>query len=335
MESQLLADSIRNIPPVTRFFTISTLMVCLANSLRIIEPSQLVCNLWVFVYQYAYTQKILNHTTSIFEGLQAILLLIAQCYRFLACFLKPAGIPQSPFNAIMDIYFFYTFANHVERIKFKGSFPDCLWFTLVTGTIIVIETLIYSFFDPQYIPCHHLMMLSCITYIFSRYEKNSVINFLGILPIKAYYLPLFNLGVKLIIQGYWACFDSVFGILGGYLYQCLQSDTLPIYNLFPQFYPQFYPRATGNKVGTINMNSANADIILDSIFDKGYLRAPLWLYNVLKYPVADRQRETSMSQLNKRPTTTQTQQEDSSTAYSTGWFSSDNAFKGKGHRLGD
>lgn len=350
METQPLADSIRNIPPVTRFFTISTVAVCLGNALQIITPDQLHCTIWHYLFGYQYVKWTLIHKLLFFDGLKAILGLLLQSYRFFVCFLLPTGIPDSPVGAIMDIYFFYTFANHVERVKFRGSFPDCLWFSLVSGTLILSMTLTYNYFVPNYLPHHHLMMLSCITYIWSRGNKNSVINFLGIVPIKGYYLPLFNLFLKLIVSGYGAFFDSCIGITGGYLYQCFQSSTLPIYNLFPQFYPNFYPRATGNKVGTINMRSSPTDVIPDSVFDKGYLRAPLWLYRALKFPVnndllikegpgytvySNRAKSAGTSSANATHTASSSSQDGaSSTATSTGWFSSNNAFKGKGHRLG-
>lgn len=330
MDTQPLAESIRNIPPVTRFFTMSTVAVCLGNALNIIRPDQLRCNLWFFVSGYSYVKLIITGRPFIFDGLTALLGAILQCYRCFSCFLLPAGIPGSPFGAIMDIYFFYTFANHVERIKFRGSFPDCLWFSFVTGTIILIITLLYNYFDMAYMPRHHSMMLSCITYIWSRENKNSTINFAGILPIKGYHLPLFNLFFKLIVEGYWACFDSFIGIVGGYLYQCMQSGTLPIYNLFPQFYPQFYPRNNQvNKVGTIRVKSTTDDIITDSIFDKGYLRAPLWLYKQLDYPVNERKPDPSSF----RGKGGNVADDSVTSATTTGWFGN-NAFKGKGHRLG-
>lgn len=333
-----LADRIRDIPPVTRFFTISTVFVCFADALKLFNVTQLLCYLDVFTVKSLEVRKAFNSgvwTTLAF----AILDLVFQSYRFLSAFLVPVGILlDNRLQAIFDVYFFYTFANHLESYegKFRRNFPDCLWFTLLSGTVIVFTSFAYQFFDPSHFPAHHQMMLSCVTYIWSRSLKNSIINFLGVFPIKAYYLPLFNLFVKLLIGGYSFTVDSIIGIFGGYMYQCFQSDTLPFYNLLPGSYNLFLTsNNTGRRVGNIYM-SATENMIEDSIFDKGYLKAPVWLYKLLDYPISNSKRTTAFE--NKKAEQFGTVHNlNTLTATTTGasWFSYDSAFKGKGHRLGD
>lgn len=362
-QSVTLADSIRNIPPVTRFFTITTVIVCFANSLKIIQPHQLICYLPLFIDTFNDTSKVISNS-NMMGIFGAVVELLAQSYRFFTCFLLPQGLlTDQPFHAILDIYFFYTFANHLESHtgKFHRNFPDCLWFTLVTGTIVVLLSLLYNaIIDINHFPVHHQMILSCVTYIWSRSLKNSLINFLGLVPIKAYYLPLFNLFFKLLISGYSSFLDSAIGIFSGYLYQCFQSDTLPIYNLFPGSYAKYLTSnkdANGRRVGQLNNNfasldqsitTAGIDFIEDSIFDKGYLKAPIWLYNLLNYPTNNSKRTTAFyprpdaasnvsprSHLNvNENTSTDNLGSGTSTGYS--WFGQGNeAFKGKGYRLGD
>lgn len=362
-QSVTLADSIRNIPPVTRFFTISTVIVCFANSLKIIQPHQLICYLPLFIDTFNDTSKVISNS-NMMGIFGAVVELLAQSYRFFTCFLLPQGLlTDQPFHAILDIYFFYTFANHLESHtgKFRRNFPDCLWFTLVTGTIVVLLSLLYNaIIDINHFPVHHQMILSCVTYIWSRSLKNSLINFLGLVPIKAYYLPLFNLFFKLLISGYSSFLDSAIGIFSGYLYQCFQSDTLPIYNLFPGSYAKYLTSnkdANGRRVGQLNNNfasldqsitTAGIDFIEDSIFDKGYLKAPIWLYNLLNYPTNNSKRTTAFyprpdaaSNVSPRShldvnenTSTDNLGSGTSTGYS--WFGQGNeAFKGKGYRLGD
>lgn len=366
-----LAESIRNIPPVTRFFTITTVIVCFADSLQIISPNQLICYLPLLVEKFQIAKALVDNGGWL-QKVYGVGYLIFQSHRFFTAFLLPLGIlVNQPFQAILDIYFFYTFANHLESRegKFHRNFPDCLWFTLVTGTIIVLSSLAYSsLIDESRFPVHHQMMLSCVTYIWSRSLKNSLINFLGLVPIKAYYLPLFNLFFKLIVNGYSSFLDSFIGICSGYLYQCIQSDTLPIYNLFPGAYAKYLTSrngAAGKRVGTLFPGSearggtvntihdqANQDFIDDSIFDKGYLKAPLWLYRILNIPSNTSQRTTAfypkvspVPGATVIPPTRAARPGDepvggasssSSTASGYSWFSGANsAFKGKGHRLGD
>lgn len=362
-----LADSIRNIPPVTRFFTITTVIVCFADSLQIISPNQLICYLPIFVEKFKIA-KVFVDNGNVLQKFYGVGYLLFQSHRFFTAFLLPVGIlVNQPFQAILDIYFFYTFANHLESKegKFRRNFPDCLWFTLVAGTIIVISSLAYSaLIDESHFPVHHQMMLSCVTYIWSRSLKNSLINFLGLVPIKAYYLPLFNLFFKLIVNGYSSFLDTFLGICGGYLYQCIQSDTLPIYNLFPGAYARYLTsraNSQGKRVGTLfpggeasgNFTTihdqANQDLIDDSIFDKGYLKAPLWLYRLLNIPSNTSQRTTAfypkvspMAGVSVVPPTRPVRPGDepvgsssnTSTASGSSWFSGNGAFKGKGHRLG-
>lgn len=289
-----LARSINNIPPVTRFFTLIPILIGLSNGL------------------YQYDLFLLNCNFSTFD---LSLSSLFNSYRFLTAFFIPLGMYiREPISALMDMYFFYTFANHLEspQGKFKGNFPDCLWFTLITGTIIIGNSFIFYLFGPPHMFFHHQMMLSCVTYLWSRDSKNSNINFMGIIPIKGYYLPFFNLGLKLLTQGYESLIDSVLGMLGGYFYQCIASGTLPFFNLVSG-----NDQTPGNRVGmNTNFDPTHID---DSIFDKGYLKAPVWLYKVLKYPLNANERSSN---------------EKEGAYASTSGYELGGAFQGRGHRLG-
>lgn len=326
LQMEHVSELIKRIPPVTRFFTLTTLFICLLNGFKMIDLSYLLCDFEVFYYYFYNCTKIYKLGT-LSQFLQSLLYLLGQSYRFLTAFFVPHGlITGEAILAIMDVYFFYTFANHLESSqgKFKRNFPDCLWFTLITGTMIVILSFVYNLYEPQHHSFHHEMMLSCVTYLWSRSSKNSIINFLGLVPIKGYYLPVFNLGLKLIVLGYGSLVDSLIGILGGYFYQCISSNTLPFYNLFPDSYNQAPRSNSGNRVGLNWPNDPTH--IEDSIFDKGYLKAPLWLYKRLNYPINNSKRYTAFT-----PSATQNNIDRSeSTATSSGY----EGFHGKGYRLG-
>ncbi|KAK6453660.1 Der1-like family-domain-containing protein [Scheffersomyces xylosifermentans] len=347
------AKGIRNIPPVTRFFTVSTVLVCFGQAMGLLDTADLMAPLRLFWDYSENTYRIIRSSAPFIKKFQAFNWLLFQSYRFFTSFLIPEGLlVYKPLSAIFDIYFFYTFANHVENYdgKFHRNFPDCLWFTLVAGTIIVLTTITYSaLFDFDHFPIQHEMMLSCITYIWSRSSKNSQINFLGLIPIKAYYLPFFNLFLKLLIGGRRSFLDTAIGIFGGYIYLCIQSDTLPIYNLFPGSYGSLYnPQANNNgrRVGNDGFHDNAADYIEDSIFDKGYLKAPLWLYKLLNYPSNNSKRSTAFYPRYAAPVGNLShaarkalKKDDPPTSETTtfSWFGGDGktTFKGKGHRLGD
>lgn len=332
-----LADTIRDIPPVIRFFTICSVAVCFAHGLAIIDLRTLLCfpgdivngwNVVTYVYRNGGDKWDISRFFAIF---------LLQSYKFFTAFIVPHGLGTAPGGAIMDIYFFYTFAKQLEDFngKFRRNFPDCLWFTLITGTILILLTFVFYFVigHGYYAnPSHHQMMLSCVTYLWLRELKNAQVNFLGIIPIKAYYLPLFNLSLKL-FGGIWSCVDTIIGIFGGYLYQCMQSRTMPFYNLLPGAYPS--PRLlSGTRVGTVqslfrsNNSNLNAqgttdDMIYSSIFDRGYLKAPIWLYNLLEYPINNLRRTTAFA---ASPHSQKTTVEVKGTS---------SAFRGSGQRLGN
>ncbi|EGV62937.1 hypothetical protein PSN45_001233 [Yamadazyma tenuis] len=323
-----LAESVGNIPPIARFFTVSTLSVCMLISLGIIDPQQMIFHPSIYIEEFEYTKAVFTMGTWT-EAVKSVLLLVFECYRCFTSFLVPAGfLDGNRMGAVLDIYFFYKFANNVEIGKFKGNFPDCLWFTLICGTSILTMTVGYYFYDPTRITRHHESMLLCITYIWARGQKNSIVNFLGIVPIKAYYLPMFTLFIKAVVHGYDGLVDSSMGIAGGYLYQCLQSSTAPIYNLFPQFYRKFYSSSiySRNRVGTNQVSLAD-DFINDTVFDRGYLPAPSWVYSILKYPVDRSSKRITAFGKPIEPVRSDLKSEASATT--TGSY-----FKGRGFRLG-
>ncbi|WLF78609.1 hypothetical protein PVL30_002349 [Lodderomyces elongisporus] len=373
-----LIDNIKSIPPVTRFFTISTVLACLGVTSFEAFP-KLYINLNAVLQDYALVRYVIQKGST-FTILRTISLVVIGWYRFVTSFLVPSGI-MSPnrINALFDTYFFYTFSNHLEAYegKFKGNFPDYLWFIILCGTCIQISNLFLDAVAGDYSPATyfpHENLLACLTYVWSRSLKNARINLLGLVPIKAYYLPLGNLIVKLILGGPVALIDTLVGILSGYLYLCVQSNTMPLYNLLSGAYGFRKKRnVEGQRVGLTHIDqraSSNLhDFIEDSIYDKGYLKAPKWLYSLLSYPYHTSVRTTAFTtapgkvnpgirravspQQQAGPQHYQQQQQQqqqqhhhhqsqshshsqstgSSTGYS--WFGeSDGAFKGKGHRLG-
>lgn len=353
MQMQELAQIVRNIPPVTRFFTVCSVLACGLVGLGMLNPGDLTCNLSDFYYQWqlviiAYRRYIGKavlgtvkfrggaSTGSLATVLWAIAGFLGQSYRCFTAFLLPSGVLQrNAMSAIIDMYFFYNFANHVELNsgKFKGNFPDCLWFTLVLGTVIGLLTFVVQWFDPTYFALHHEMMLLCITYIWLRWLKNSIINFFGVVPIKAYYLPLFNLFFKMLL-GRNAVFNTLTGIWGGYLYLCFALGTMPFYNLLSTSYGQSPSpeRRVGSLVASL---SSPHYVISDSVYDKGNLPGPVWLYNYLRWPLSRRVRQTlfTTAPINHASVAKQ-RAEAARRALGTSLSPSLGAFRGKGHRLG-
>lgn len=339
-----LADSIKEIPPVTRFFTICTVLVCAGHSLGIIDLGVLHLDFDGLARQALFAWPYIR-SGSLTDRCSASLYLIAQSYRVFTTFLLPWGlIFNERFQALCDIYFFYTFANHLENGKFKRNFPDTVWFILTTGTMMVVLSLFAHLCKPSYLPVFHSLMLSCIEYIWLRLQKNANINLFGLIPIKAYHLPFAKMFVGFILRGSTDLVDLLVGVSAGYFYQCIQSGTVPFYNLVPGFYGGAFdqPARNGRRVGNV-FSSSNSDIIQDSVFDLGYLKAPLFLYRFLQYPLNNSVRTTAFDLRTAKTTRRNNiapQQIPSDSDYANdpenaGSSSSYDVFKGKGHRLYD
>ncbi|EGW33679.1 uncharacterized protein SPAPADRAFT_59048 [Spathaspora passalidarum NRRL Y-27907] len=360
--SNTIVENIKSIPPVTRFFTIASIFACLIMSTLGTQASfhRLFINYYTIIYDYdTIIRPVLsNANAKYYQIVYAVLEFAAQVYKFGTSLFIPAGINDSTnrIQAIFDIYFFYTFSNHLEGYegKFKGNFPDYLWYIIICGTLTHIITIIYTvFYTEIFFP--HEILLGCVTYTWSRCFKNATINLLGIVPIKAYYLPLGNLFVKLILSGPHAMISTLMGIVVGYLYLCIQSNTLPIYNLFPGAYgtPGPNKKREGSRLGVTHIDQptrgSTYDFIGDSIYDKGYLKAPEVLYKWLSYPVESSFRSTAFTDFKgntlngratdatvRRASAAQEVASGSSSGYS--WFGNNGtsgaSFKGKGHRLG-
>ena len=122
-----LIENIKTIPPVTRFFTISTVLACLGVTTFSAFPS-LYINLNALFSDYTIVRAVFRHGLY-FDIFKAVATGILGWYRFVTSFLIPPGIMSTNrINALFDAYFFYTFSNHLEAHegKFKGNFPDYL-----------------------------------------------------------------------------------------------------------------------------------------------------------------------------------------------------------------
>lgn len=362
-----IVDSIQRIPPVTRFFTIASVIACILIAVNVNDLFEgLFCSYSSLLNDFSRIQYAIKNETYTKIAL-AIIFVVIRFYKFATLLLIPSALlSDSRYNALIDIYFFYTFSNHLEIYggKFNGNFPDYLWYAFICGTLVNVFSLLYNALIDNMTIFQYDCLLACVTYTWARCNKNARINLMGIVPIKAYYLPLGNILIKLIIRGPDGLVDTIIGILAGYFYLCMQLNTLPVYNLLSGAYGQNTNRSRNNdarKVGILTYvdtpnrsGGSQAEFIEDSIYDKGYLKAPKKLYDLLGYPINTSERTTAFtttrrdSGIQGRKPSFQSQQrgvgastliksENSATGNSTGysWLSgNNNAFRGKGHRLG-
>ncbi|RKP32281.1 hypothetical protein METBISCDRAFT_21550 [Metschnikowia bicuspidata] len=305
------------IPPATRFLLIVSVAASLALSTGVLSFDALSFLPLTYIIWSTPLQP------RAMAMLAALILL--NIYRFFAAFFVVQGLNESGVSVLLNVYKLYFFSNNLENSqgRFRRNFPDYVWFILVCGFFLVAINVAAA--PPQFVMSFpHSQLLSCITFMWLRTAMNENIKFLGIVPIKAYYLPFFDLVIA-VMGNKWSAFDCVLGILAAYLYECIQSDTLPIYNLIPGAYRHSHLE-NSNKVGF--KTTPSSYVFLPSVFDLGYLKAPAFLYWLLNYPQ------------NSVRTTAFTTKPASGSAYSGARpgslsTSTGSVFAGKGHRLGD
>lgn len=307
------------IPPATRFLLIVSVTVSLGLSTGVLSYDSLTIE--PLIYAFWHTPLSLKSA-----GLLAFYVLL-NSYRYFTAFFVVQGLNQSGVSVLLNIYKLYFFSNNLENSqgRFRRNFPDYVWFLLVCGIcIMIMNTIMWPPVFAQSFP--HSQLLSSITFMWLRTAMNENIKFFGIVPIKAYYLPFFDLAIA-VMGNKWSAYDCVLGILAGYLYECIQSDTLPIYNLIPGAY-RLSNLDNSRKVG-FNVNPQPV-VFLPSVFDLGYLKAPKFLYKLFKYPVNTSVRTTAFTKKNSTGSSF-------SSVPSTGRqdSSSGSIFTGRGRRLGD
>lgn len=322
-----LGDRIAAIPPVTRFLSICTFLTCLLCSLELLAVDD-------FAISYGLVHTLLseawNLTGSVWNKVQAWGFVFLQSYRLFTSFFIPLGfLTRNGFMCLAEMYFLYNFSQHLESKlgKFRGNFPDYVWCILVCGFFINLLSLISQRVELIAFSSHHSMLNGCITYLWLRSYKDLQIQYQGLFLLKAYYVPMMSLMIHMVSgKEYFVC--ELIGIVAGYFYQSIQSDTLPFYNLVPGIYGAFDPlHKRGRKVGF--EKSAEESSFPDAIFDLGYLKAPKWLYRIISYPYDTSERVTAFKKQTRRVVTSMSGPEESR-AHTTGF----NAFQGRGHRLG-
>ncbi|KAK9364877.1 Der1-like family-domain-containing protein [Lipomyces kononenkoae] len=189
MANEIL-EFIYSVPPITRVFLLGTIGTTFGTLLNVISPDLLI-NYWpLTVYKL-------------------------QIWRPLTAFFVVFGDPMSK---LMEIYMFYTYSKDLEMEKFRGYTADYVYFiTLVGG---VIAGLNYFTNGVAYVA----PLLLALTYTWSQYNPDRVVQFYFGITFKAKYLPAVLLAFKLLVEGQKSFLISATGVAAAYLYQHLETS---------------------------------------------------------------------------------------------------------------
>lgn len=299
-----LREYLMEIPPVTRFFLLFSVTLLLALSLGLFPD----------LSPFLYSLDVIRYA-------QTGMWMFAQ-------FFIPNSLAKSGIGVVLDLYKFHVPSFHLENRTghFRGNFPDYLWCVLVCGVILLALQPVFASLGIL-TGLMHSQLLLCLAFLWLRKLMNLKTTIFYFITTKTYYLPLFDFGLAL-LNGGADPGNTLAGFLTGYLYECIQSDTIPFYNLVPNAYASRLGLAgSAQRVGFSVDPQQTSGFIQPAVFDLGYWKAPLFLYGLLKYPQNTSERRTAFSKSTSVPNPPPS-------AKTSGYRATTSAFQGKGHRLG-
>lgn len=216
-----LGQFIGSIPPVTRTFVITAVVMAGLNALQVVSITEFCPEFSMILGKY-------------------------QLHRLFTGFLVPNN---QPMQGMMEIYMLYSFSKGIEEGKFKRNLPDYLYYHMIILPIMVICS--YIGFPPLY--SLNPALLSALTYTWSVLNYNQEVNFY-FMPIKASLLPAVSLGFRLIVDGTEAFTLALVGSFAAYVYNCLETQSLgPLVQVFTGKEPQ----KGGARLGTAKSMTSN------------------------------------------------------------------------------
>lgn len=252
----------------------------------------------------------------------------------------------------------YSYGKSLEENKFQLVTLDYIYYLILTTPILLFSTILTD----------EVALLSALLgtfiYTWSRCNKNARVSYLFI-PIKGELLPLASLSFSLLLNGFPGFWATLWGQIGGYVYNCLENGNLgPIYYyLYNKFYQSNSLNGNNtninnnsnfrlNNVHTVNNTLSVND---NSYRDDGKITSPNWLIKLSNFMsisgnnfnnnnnnnfnnnVKNRFNRSGyrLGDLSNTSFSNSTSASTSSSINFKSRFSSNQLFKGKGHRLGD
>eukprot|EP01040_Poterioochromonas_malhamensis_P000012 gene12-12_t len=209
-------DWFRNVPPVTKFFTVATLILAALTTFRIISPDKMIL-IW----------------PEVFERFQV--------WRLLSSFLYAGSFS---FNFVMHIFVLYENFRRYEANPYNtgagGNSADFIWLLLCAMALLLTISFLFELFVLSE------AILYVVLYVWSRREPESMLNVFG-LRFKSLYLPWFYVAIRLLMGG--SVTDPLLGIAVGHIYFFFVQIFPTIYNVqvirTPKFCVDLIRFATG------------------------------------------------------------------------------------------
>lgn len=230
MNTDSLEGWFRSIPPVTKFLTVSTLLLAALTTFRVTSPDKLLL-IWPEVYENFQVWRLLTS--------------LLYCGSF-------------SFNFIMHMFILYENCRRYEANPYNtgagGTSADFLWMLVCAVGILLTISFLFDFYLLSE------AILYVILYTWSRREPDTIVSIFGF-RFKAIYLPWFYVALRLLMGG--SVTDPLLGIAVGHLYFFLVQIFPTLYNVqiikTPKFCVEVLRRATGLTPTTSTSNSASVN----------------------------------------------------------------------------
>ncbi|KAL5034207.1 hypothetical protein BDV3_003778 [Batrachochytrium dendrobatidis] len=178
-----------DIPVITRLYSTCVVLMTLACQLDLVSPYRLFYS-WTMVWKAKQYWRVI--TTFLYFGSFSV-------------------------DFLFHMFFLVQYCRMLEEGSFRGRTHDFLWMFVIGATSMV---LISSLFDAnKEVPFLSSAFTFMLTYVWSRRNPSTRINFLGLFNFDAPYLPWVLIGFTLVFHGVtpWADFIGL-AVGHGYYY---------------------------------------------------------------------------------------------------------------------
>lgn len=186
-------DFIGNLPPVSRWYFLSSTALMVLCSLDIISPFALFMSWNLVIKEW-------------------------QFWRLITCFLYIGSVQV---HTIWMLYVMILYCSNLEEASFRGRSADFLWMLILCATMLLAFSCVVGtgfFFSGA--------IINVMTYVWSRRNPNTRAS-IWFFTVRAPYVPWVHFSLALLFG--WGLSDHLIGILVGHMYFFFED----IYPLMP------------------------------------------------------------------------------------------------------
>ena len=187
-----IEEAVAKLPPVTRMFVFSSVLLTVLTSLDVVSPFALYLHWKLVLQQHQYWRLV---TTFLFNG-------------------------EFGLSFFWNMYLMMFYCSSLEEIGFRDRAADFFYLLFSTASLLLSLSWVFSITNNFFSGA----LLDVITYIWSRRNPNARMQVL-VFPVQAVYLPWTLAVISLLMGG--SVRDHLMGIFCGHVYYFF-TDVYPL-----------------------------------------------------------------------------------------------------------